>query len=70
MAVVAGYLGGAYADRRLHTKPWLMLLGVLCGIAASFKELFSLVRRFQRQSRAGQGPAAPEGDAMKDGGTK
>lgn len=58
VSVVVGYAGGSYADRRLHTAPWLMLLGVLCGIAAGFKELLRLGRRFQRESRR----AADSGD--------
>lgn len=51
ISIVIGYLGGAWADRRLHTAPWLMMLGVLCGIAAGFKELYRLARQFQRESK-------------------
>jgi F0F1-type ATP synthase assembly protein I len=54
-AVVVGYLGGAWADRRLHTTPWLSILGLLLGIAAAFMELLRVVgrqrRRMQEEAR-------------------
>lgn len=66
VALVIGYAGGSYVDRRLHTAPWFMMLGIFCGIAASFKELFRLARRFQRQS-ARDAADRPPGDAMTSG---
>ncbi|MCS6912177.1 MAG: AtpZ/AtpI family protein [Myxococcales bacterium] len=43
VAVAIGYLGGAWADRHLHTRPWLAIIGILLGIAAGFRELHRIV---------------------------
>lgn len=47
-AVFIGYAGGAWLDRRFHTAPWLMMVGVLLGIAAGFKELLRLAGNYRR----------------------
>lgn len=43
-AVLAGFWGGYWLDKKLGTAPWLMLLGAAFGMAAGFylvaKELF------------------------------
>lgn len=52
VAMVIGYLIGAWVDRRLGTSPWCSLAGVFFGIAAGFVELVRAARRFQRQSRS------------------
>jgi F0F1-type ATP synthase assembly protein I len=41
-AVVAGWLLGAFLDRRLHTT-WLNLAGLIVGIVAGFVELIRTV---------------------------
>jgi ATP synthase protein I len=40
IATVLGLAGGYYLDRWLGTSPWLMLVGLLFGIAAGFVNLF------------------------------
>ena len=55
-AIFIGYSGGAWADHRFHTAPWLMMVGVLLGIAASFKELFRLANQFRREERNQEKP--------------
>ncbi len=51
VAVVLGGGAGLYLDGRFGTKPWLLMSGVVLGLAASFKELWRLSRRFQKQLR-------------------
>ena len=47
-ATVIGLGAGYYADRWLGTSPWLMLLGLLLGIAAGFVNLFRSVKAAER----------------------
>lgn len=54
ISVAIGYFAGAWADRRLHTGPWLSLIGVLFGIATGFTELYRVTRQYRT---AGKGPA-------------
>ncbi|MBM4396708.1 MAG: AtpZ/AtpI family protein [Deltaproteobacteria bacterium] len=45
VAIVVGWLGGAWLDDRLGTEPWLMLSGLGLGIAAAFRGLWRTARR-------------------------
>jgi ATP synthase protein I len=45
VAVCIGLFAGRWADRRFHTEPWLTLVGVLVGVAASFRELYRLSKK-------------------------
>ena len=47
-ATIIGLGGGYYADRWLGTSPWLMLVGLLFGIAAGFVNLFRSVKAAER----------------------
>ena len=40
VSTVLGLVGGYYLDRWLGTEPWLLLRGLLFGIAAGFVNLF------------------------------
>ncbi|MCY0898697.1 MAG: AtpZ/AtpI family protein [Firmicutes bacterium] len=44
VAIVLGYGIGHWLDGRLHTAPWLTIIGVLMGIVAGFVGLFQLSR--------------------------
>ena len=48
VATVIGLAGGYYLDRWLGTSPWLLLLGLVLGIAAGFVNLFRSVSRADR----------------------
>jgi F0F1-type ATP synthase assembly protein I len=48
IAIVIGYFGGRYLDRKLETTPWLMWLGFTAGIGAGIKALLRVVREYQR----------------------
>ena len=49
IATVIGLVGGYYADRLLGTSPWLLLVGLVLGIAAGFVNLFRSVNRADRE---------------------
>jgi len=46
ISTVLGLYGGLALDRWLGTSPWLMLVGLLLGIAAGFLNLFRAVGLF------------------------
>ncbi len=46
ISTVLGLYGGLVLDRWLGTSPWLMLVGLLLGIAAGFVNLFRAVGLF------------------------
>ena len=48
VATIIGLVGGYYADRLLGTAPWLLLVGLVLGIAAGFVNLFRSVTRADR----------------------
>ena len=48
ISTVIGLAGGYYLDRWLGTTPWLLLIGLVLGIAAGFVNLFRSVGRAER----------------------
>lgn len=40
ISTVLGLLAGRWADGKLGTEPWLMILGLLIGVASGFRSLF------------------------------
>lgn len=53
ISTVLGFWGGHVLDRWLGTAPWLMLVGLLLGIASGFVNLFRAAGVFGREE--GQG---------------
>ncbi len=51
ISTVLGFWGGYVLDAWLGTKPWLMLVGLLFGIAAGFVNLFRAAGIFGREGR-------------------
>jgi ATP synthase protein I len=49
VSTIIGLVGGYYADRLLGTSPWLLLVGLVLGIAAGFVNLFRSVTRADRE---------------------
>src|SRR4030095_14412880 len=62
VSTIIGLVGGYYADRLLGTSPWLLLVGLVLGIAAGFVNLFRSVTRADRELDDPKG-AGDEGDA-------
>jgi ATP synthase protein I len=48
-STVIGLAAGYYGDRWLGTSPWLLLVGLLLGIAAGFVNLFRSVKAAERK---------------------
>ena len=49
ISTVLGFWGGRVLDRWLGTAPWLMLVGLLLGIASGFVNLFRAAGVFGRE---------------------
>lgn len=53
--VVATFMGlglGYWLDKKLGTAPWLLLVGLLIGIAAGFKNIFVIADRLDKKNKA------------------
>jgi len=46
-APAVGFFAGQWADGRLHTAPYLAILGVILGFVAAGKEIYRVVKRVQ-----------------------
>jgi ATP synthase protein I len=49
VAVLIGYLGGTFLDRKLGTTPWISYAGLLAGIGAAIKALVRVIRSYRRE---------------------
>ena len=60
-AIIIGYLGGRFLDRKLGTEPWISYAGLLAGIGAAIKALVRVTRDYRRDVAASDGakPAGP-----------
>ena len=48
VAIIIGYLGGRFLDRKLGTAPWISYAGLLAGIGAAIKALLRVIRSYRR----------------------
>ena len=55
ISTVLGLGGGIALDRWLGTAPWLMLVGLLLGIASGFVNLFRAAGLLGRKGRQAEG---------------
>ncbi len=46
VTVTLGFYGGRFLDGQLGTAPWLMVAGVLLGVAAGVWGIINIVKRF------------------------
>jgi len=60
VAVIIGYLGGRFLDRKLGTDPWISYAGLLAGIGAAIKALLRVVRSYRRETGDGAPGQKPE----------
>ena len=51
VSIVLGLAAGLWLDKKLGTAPWLLLLCLLVGIAAGFKNLFTVSARLEKLGR-------------------
>lgn len=54
VAIVIGYFAGSFLDSRLHTYPWLSIVGFLLGVGAGIRELFMVARQYQKENKLGE----------------
>ena len=50
IAVLLGLFAGLWADKKLGTGPWLMLLGLVFGMIAGARAIYRVVREADRQA--------------------
>ena len=50
VAIITGYLGGRFLDRKLGTAPWISYAGLLAGIGAAIKALLRVIRSYRRET--------------------
>ena len=46
-APAVGFFAGRWVDGRLHTAPYLTILGVMLGFVAAGREIYGLVKKAQ-----------------------
>jgi len=51
VAIVMGLALGWWLDKKFGTAPWLLLGGLFVGIAAGFKNLFTVSARIEKMER-------------------
>lgn len=49
VAIVIGYFGGGWLDRKFGTAPWLTYIGFLAGVGAAIKALIRVTRDYKRR---------------------
>jgi ATP synthase protein I len=54
VSTLLGFWGGHVLDGWLGSSPWLMLLGLLLGIASGFVNLFRATGLLDREGRQGE----------------
>jgi ATP synthase protein I len=52
IAILLGLGLGMWLDSKFGTKPWLMIVGLLCGIVAGFRNIFILAERLEKSQRS------------------
>jgi ATP synthase protein I len=60
ISTVLGFGGGLALDRWLGTAPWLMLVGLLLGIASGFINLFRAAGILGREGRQADRDGRPD----------
>lgn len=58
---------GRWLDQRLHTDPVFILVGVVLGAAAGFRQILRYTERLDRMSRDDEKRAKREGPPPDDG---
>ena len=58
-SIVLGALGGWWLDGKFQTEPWLLLSGVLLGVAAAFNSLIRMAKAAAREDELGDDENEP-----------
>ncbi len=54
--VIVGMVMGFYLDKFFGTKPWLMLIFLILGILAGYKNMFREMQRIQKKEAEADAP--------------
>jgi len=60
--VIVGMVMGYYLDRYFGTKPWLMLVFLVLGIVAGYKNMFREMQRIQKKESEADAPENSQKD--------
>jgi ATP synthase protein I len=58
LAVMAGLIGGQWLDHKFGTTPWLLLVGLLLGMAAGFRSMWRALKAL-KETETPQAPPKP-----------
>lgn len=47
VAPAIGFFAGQWADKKLGTDPWMVVVGLVLGFGAAAREIFVLIRKSQ-----------------------
>lgn len=50
-ATTAGFMGGRWLDSKLNTDPWLMIAGLLLGIAGGMWGVYHTLEAFREKDK-------------------
>jgi F0F1-type ATP synthase assembly protein I len=67
VSVALGLWAGRWADNRFHTTPWLMMVGLLLGVAVGFNLLWKAMRTMQRETERDERQGKADLDRKKRG---
>ncbi|NLY95736.1 MAG: AtpZ/AtpI family protein [Myxococcales bacterium] len=61
VCIAIGFFGGRYLAEEFDTGPWLQWVGLVFGIAAAFKSLYTVARKMRDElSRDSNHPEPPQ----------
>lgn len=46
--IIVGIVGANFLDNWLHTEPFILIIGVISGVAAAFKNLYMYMEKFNK----------------------
>jgi F0F1-type ATP synthase assembly protein I len=49
-SIAIGALGGRWLDEKLGTGPWLLVVGLVLGAVAAYRDLINLAREHKRET--------------------
>ena len=51
LCVMIGLIGGQWLDKKFGTEPWLLLAGLLIGLAAGFRSMFRALKELNKPQK-------------------
>jgi F0F1-type ATP synthase assembly protein I len=66
LSVMIGLIGGQWLDKRFGTEPWLLLLGLVFGMAAGFRSVFRALKDLTAAGKSAPLDNPPAGGTPPD----